>query len=521
MTAKSRHLATACTSPNAGLSGKSKSVEHILVDAFKSVEHTLPRDGSSSDPSPESPTYDNPEILVSTLSILKVVENSPHPKYRREQILWLMNDVIKRRGRKQDGSPVNSKYVELRIGRKALADARKLNLILQVKPPQSGVSCAHYQLRHLSATSATYTLTSKNLIKRRGSIEHERKSLLKAAHLEPVLFDHLKAFTTTPAFKTEGDEILKQMEADGKETTSTVASFDFANSGKHRLSVKLGRLTNEIVGLPSELRLLYQCSGRPVAEVDIKSSHPMWLALIFAPVRAEQDDEYRRYLEMIRLGQFYETFECCWDADKGLFKDYCHAGIDGKKEHGAAKIEMKEAEFLALSPRKGIKLCWQVILNGKGAPSRLFTSQTWAKFDELFPIMAKRIAGMKRANPRKLGDHLRAIEAQFVSAIAQAFEHPTATTYDGWLVEHQHAQALSDAVRAFSGQLLGFCVHTTIEDSVGEWPNECLTVGEFYQPEAITKDVAGFAGFRSALDSAQYKGGKNTNPSRANFTNQT
>jgi hypothetical protein len=94
-----------------------------------------------------------------------------------------------------------------------------------------------------------------------------------------------------------------------------------------------------------------------------------------------------------------------------------------------------------------------------------------------------------------------------VSAIAQAFEHPTATTYDGWLVEHQHTQALSDAVRAFSGPLLGFCVHTTVKDSTGEWPSECLTVDEFHQPDAITKDVAGFAGLRETLESAQYQGG--------------
>ncbi|MDG1301994.1 MAG: hypothetical protein P8R37_10450, partial [Opitutae bacterium] len=235
---------------------------------------------------------------------------------------------------------------------------------------------------------------------------------------------------------------------------------------------------------------------------------------IFPPLRAEQEDEYRRYLELIRIGQFYETFEPDWDADKQLYKDYCHAGIDGKKEHGAAKIEMKEEEFLALPSRKGVKLCWQVILNGKGNPSRIFArSATWAKFKLLFPIMAKRIAGMKRANPRKLGNHLRAIEAQFVSAIAQVFEHSTATTYDGWLVEAEHAQALSDSVRAFSGQLLGFCVHTTIEDSAGEWPNECLTVDEFYQPDVISEDVDGFKGFRTALESAQYKGNHRAEPS--------
>ncbi|WP_162029321.1 MULTISPECIES: hypothetical protein [unclassified Lentimonas] len=458
--------------------------------------------------SPEPPCYDAPEILDTTKAIINVVENSPHPKCRREQILWLMNDLIRTGGRRPDGAPVSSKYVHHRIGKKAQADAKRLKLITQVKPHQAGVGCARYRLRHPSATPATYTLTSKRLIEKRGSIEHDCKCRLKAAKLSPALFDNLRLFETTPAFRTKADEILKQMEADGKDTASTVASFEFIESGNHRLSVKLGRLTNEIVGLPPELRLRLHYNGRPVAEVDIKSSHPTWLALIFAPETTEQEAEFGRFMEMIRLGQFYETFEACWEEDKHLFKDYCHAG-----EKDRDRIEMQVAEFLALSPRKGIKLCWQVILNGKGDPSRLFTSQTWAKFDELFPIMAKRIAGMKRTNPRKLGGHLRAIEAQFVSAIAQAFEHPTATTYDGWLVEHQHAQALSDAVRAFSGQLLGFCVHTTIEDSTREWPRECLTVDEFYQTDVISEDMDGFKGFRTTLKSAQYKGNHSTEPS--------
>lgn len=503
MIAKSRHFATACTSPNAGLSGKRISGSHILVEGSQSGSHKLPRGVSSPFPRPLSPVppcYENPETLFSTLSIINVIESSPHSITRREQILWFMNELIHTGGRKPDGSPISSRYIHHRIGKNAFADAKRLNLIKKVKPHQAGVCCARYRLRHPSATPATYTLTSKRLIEKRESIEHDCKCRLKAAKLSPALFDNLKLFETTPAFRTKADEILKQMEADGKDTASTVASFEFIESGKHRLSVKLGRLTNEIVGLPSELRLRLHHNGRPVAEVDIKSSHPMWLALIFAPETAEQEVEFGRYLELIRLGQFYEIFEDCWEADKKLFKDYCHAGIDGKKDHGAAKIEMKEAELLALPSRKGIKLCWQVILNGKGNPSRLFASRTWQKFEELFPIMAARIAGMKRANPRKLGDHLRAIEAQFVNAIAQSFDHPTATLYDGWLVEAKHAQALSDAVRAFSGQLLGFCVHTTIKDSAGEWPNECLTVDEFCQPEAITKDVAGFAGFRTALN---------------------
>ena len=466
MSAKLKPHAVICTrSDDATLGDSRNGCTYSNVRHQNGCAYTT-RGDSSPTPPPESPSYDDPENLDSTLFILKVVENSPSPKYRREQILWLMNDLIKTGGRKPEGSPINSKYVHHRIGKSAFADAKKLGLITKVKPHQAGVCCARYQLRHPSATPATYTLTSKSLIERRGSIENAQKCRLKAANFSPELFDHLKAFTAPEAFRAKANEILRAMLEAGKDTKSTVASFEFVESERHRLSVKLGRLTNHIVGLPSDLRMCLRCNGSPVAEVDISSSHPTFLAHIFRPRQQAQLKEHADYIRLLNDRRFYESFEPCWEEDRHLFKDYTHKG-----KKGADCIELLERDFLTLPARKGIKLCWQVILNGKGNPARLFTSKTWQEFTHMFPIMAKRIAGMKRKNPSSLGNILRSEEAEFVNGVATALKGPVATLYDGWLVAESDAEPLRLLCCRISTELFGFKINPTIKYAENPGPH--------------------------------------------------
>lgn len=434
-----------------------KSVPHILMQEAKSVPHKLPRGVSS--PAlcpvyPVSPAYENAKNLVLPSAVVNIVENSPHPKYRREQILWMINDVLKRGGCKPDGTPISQRYVRFRIGRNALMDALNLGLIKKVENHAAGLKSARYQLRHPSSRRVTYQLTSKKLIERRGSIEHDQKCRLLVAGISTILRDYLNAFTAPEAFTAQASEILREMEDSGKNTDSTVASFQFVESGQHRLSVKLGRLTNEIVGLKSVLRMRLLCDGSPVAEVDISSSHPTFLAHILRPRHKNQEAEHVDYIQLLSTRKFYETFENCWAEDKHLFKDYCH-----KKVKGADRIELLEREFMALPARSGIKLCWQVILNGKGNPARLFTSRTWQKFSLLFPIMAARMAGMKRANPSALGNALRSQEAEFVNGVAMALGKPVATLYDGWLVAEDDAEAIRQLCCRLSLELFGFRIN--------------------------------------------------------------
>tara|TARA_B110000208_G_C11760530_1_gene426725 strand:+ start:519 stop:1346 length:828 start_codon:yes stop_codon:yes gene_type:complete len=265
------------------------------------------------------------------------------------------------------------------------------------------------------------------------------------------------------------------MEEDGKDTASMLSLFNFIKEGQHRLSVKRGRLTNEIVGLPSYLRGLLLADGFPVAEVDISSSHPQFLAQIFRPKEGDeakeyedQGEEHARFIQLLDSRKFYETFEDCWLKDRELFKDYCHKGV--KDRARAAKLK---AQFTALEPRKGIKLCWQTILNGKGNPVRLFKSRTWKKFSALFPIMAKRMASMKRANPSALGKELRKQEAAFVNLVAKRMivplpdsgidPVPVATLYDGWLVAEGNAEELRELCCDLSFELFGFTINPTID----------------------------------------------------------
>ena len=419
--------------------------------------------------------FDSPAVVNVTPNSLKVILNSKLSKYRKEQLLWFIHDLIALHGCKEDGASISSKFVHHRIGKSTLSDALKIGLIVKVKKHSAGNFSSRYRLIIRSNKRKKHDLTYPKLIARRGSVDSYQKSRLKAASVSPKLLDCLSSFTAPPAFLGAFTDYMVAMEEDGKDTASMLSLFNFIKEGQHRLSVKRGRLTNEIVGLPSYLRGLLLADGFPVAEVDISSSHPQFLAQIFRPKEGDeakeyedQGEEHARFIQLLDSRKFYETFEDCWLKDRELFKDYCHKGV--KDRARAAKLK---AQFTALEPRKGIKLCWQTILNGKGNPVRLFKSRTWKKFSALFPIMAKRMASMKRANPSALGKELRKQEAAFVNLVAKRMivplpdsgidPVPVATLYDGWLVAEGNAEELRELCCDLSFELFGFTINPTID----------------------------------------------------------
>jgi hypothetical protein len=411
--------------------------------------------------------FDSPSVVNVTPSSLKVILNSKLSKYRKEQLLWFAHDLISMGGCKEEGAPINSKFVHHRIGKHTLADSRDIELIVKVSDHSAGNFSSRYRLIVRSNKRKKYKLTYPKLIARRGSVDNYQKSRLKAAGVSPKLLDCLSSFTAPPAFLGAFTDYMAAMDDDGKDTASMLSLFNFIKEGQHRLSVKRGRLTNEIVGLPSYLRGLLLADGSPVAEVDIASSHPQFLAQIFRPQEGDeakeyedQGEEHASFIKLLDSRKFYETFEDCWLRDRELFKDYCHKGVKDP-----ARVAELEAKFVSLEPRKGIKLCWQTILNGKGNPVRLFKSRTWKKFSTLFPIMARRMASMKRANPSALGQELRKQEAAFVNLVAVSLEKPVATLYDGWLVAEGNAEALRKLCCDLSSELFGFIINPTIDYS--------------------------------------------------------
>ena len=409
--------------------------------------------------------FDSPSVVNVSPNSLKVILNSKLSKYRKEQLLWFTHDLISMGGCKEEGAPINSKFVHHRIGKHTLADARDIELVVKVTDHSAGNFSSRYRLIIRSNKRKKHKLAYSKLIARRGSVDSYQKSRLKAACVSPKLLDCLSFFTAPPAFIGAFTDYMGAMEEAGKDTASMLSLFNFIKEGQHRLSVKRGRLTNEIVGLPSYLRGLLLVDGSPVAEVDISSSHPQFLAQIFRPKEGDearkyedQGEEHACFIELLDSRKFYETFEDCWLRDRELFKDYCHKGVKNP-----ARVAELEAKFIALEPRKGIKLCWQTILNGKGNPVRLFKSKTWKKFSALFPIMAKRMASMKRANSSALGQELRKQEAAFVNHVATCLENPVATLYDGWLVAEGNAEALRKLCCDLSSELFGFTINPTID----------------------------------------------------------
>jgi hypothetical protein len=435
----------------------------------RGTPHTIPFLVLPDIPIPElfasSRCFESPSVVDVTPSALKVILSSKLSNYRKEQLFWFIHDLIALGGCKEEGASISSKFVQHRIGKYTLGDARKLELIVKVTHHSAGNFSSRYCLVPRSNKRKKHELTYPKLIARRGSVENYQKSRLKAAGLSPKLLDYLSAFTAPPAFLGAFTEYIATMEDDGKDTASMLSLFNFIKEGQHRLSVKRGRLTNEIVGLPSYLRGLLLADGYPVAEVDISSSHPQFLAQIFRPKEGEeamayedQGEEHASFLKLLDSHKFYETFEDCWLKDLELFKDYCHKGVKDP-----VRVAELEAKFTALEPRKGIKLCWQTILNGKGNPVRLFKSRTWQKFSALFPIMAKRMAAMKQANPSALGQELRKQEAAFVNLVAVSLEKPVATLYDGWLVAEGDAEPLRRLCCDLSFELFGFTINPTID----------------------------------------------------------
>ena len=96
----------------------------------RGTPHTIPFLVLPDIPIPElfapSRCFESPSVVDITPSALKVILSSKLSNYRKEQLFWFIHDLIALGGCKEEGASISSKFVQHRIGKHTLADARKL-----------------------------------------------------------------------------------------------------------------------------------------------------------------------------------------------------------------------------------------------------------------------------------------------------------------------------------------------------------------------------------------------------------
>jgi hypothetical protein len=385
--------------------------------------------------------------LRRTLSIIG--RSTLKPLYK-EKLLWMCDELTSLGGFTNDGAPLNIKYFRSRLSMQnnELVDSLlRLNIIELCSQYSAGHHSRRYRFTNLNCRLGHYRLNIDRLITKRGSIELFNRARLLASGLTSKPIDDLKQFHPTPLFEDAFNSYLTDARTKDISTATMSALRDFVLSGGIRFSIKHFRVTHHIVGLPEVLRQYFTVNGKPVIELDLPNSHPSLLPIIFTPYHdaSERDFmEHDTFTKLVCGGGFYEEFEDCWNDDKLIFADYVEQSNSGRDM------------FLSEESRKGIKVCWQVIFNGKTNPQRLFRTCIWDKFTLMFPCIASRMAQYKRANPRALGDQLRRQEAQMVASIASQLSSPCITLYDGFMCAEDAADELIEICRTETPKHLGF-----------------------------------------------------------------
>ena len=112
--------------------------------------------------------------------------------------------------------------------------------------------------------------------------------------------------------------------------------------------------------------------------------------------------------------------------------------------------------FLTKTRKEGIKLCWQVMLNGAANPSRLFHTNLWIKFSHMFPNIAARMSRDRMNIPRRLGDELRRREALMMAEVTSKMKNPCITIYDSFICARDAKDELLEVCREVIPKHLGF-----------------------------------------------------------------
>ena len=412
--------------------------------------------------------------------IPEFVKDILFPKYKNHQrktkerrrldlLLWACHLLGATGADTDKGAPLNARFSESLFGKKnpVLSELLKLEVVWICKPAVPNVSCARYQYAERGQKLHKVILKHPAIIQWKGSKERYARAQLRGAGLSTSIFDNLRKFTPGSRFADSMNQVIDAHTGSGSDNLTLTKKRIL--SGYWQFSIKQHRITPHIVCLPKEVRGTFQVGEEPVAERDFPNCHPCFLPTIFAPLPdATQEDinEHGRLIELVSSGKFYEATQDCWEADKQIFKDYIKKRKTEEPDEDG--ILPSERDFLAKAPRKGIKLCWQVIFNGKGDPTRLFCTNTWHKFSELFPITAARLASYKRSNPRALGDELRRREGQMLAEILTTFKdadtetlHPCVPLYDGLLCPESLVGELVEVCRKVTPKHLEF-VHLPV-----------------------------------------------------------
>ena len=412
---------------------------------------------------PDLPSFSSPEILTVPKFCLEILCTKNLKPLTLEKLLWFCDELEATGGSTVEGAPVNVTYSRRRLAMREsdlIDHLLKFGIIEICAQYSAAMRSRRYRFTDRTTRPCSYKMKIQKLIKKRGSRDAFTLARLAAARLPAKMLEDLKLLKPADGFEEAFRIYLDGMRAKGLDTTTMESARAFALEGSYRFSIKQHRITNHILGLPEEIREHFTVNGERAIELDLPNSHPSFLPVIFAPYKSikegdgivdaspEDIEEHARFTKLVSSGKFYEEFEDCWESSKGVFVNYIGKSGD-------------PASFLANTPRKGIKLCWQILFNGKTNPTILFRTSLWRKFSHLVPCISARMAQYKRAKPRALGDELRRREAQMVSAIASKLKSPCITTYDGFMCAENAEAELIELCRKETRKHLGF-VHLPI-----------------------------------------------------------
>lgn len=423
------------------------------LDSPLSINDSCLTDWSDSFPYPNSVGV--PDYCASVIESLCPDEVSQRTK---DKLYWLCDEIYNLSLMNLDlGAPMNARYVRARIGGKKidlLNDLVSYGLIEKCENYSAGLKCRRYRFtRRESLCMVGVKLVTPFLISKRGSKYEFWRARLIGGGLSAKSIDDLLRFRPSHSFKLHFNSWIGDQIAKGKDTITMECLRDFILGGGIRFSPKNSRIYHQYCSLPKSLRKYIRVDGKPTVEKDIKNSHPCLLPTIYSPPDYASEDVIDEHQELINLVScdFYKKFEDCWLRDRKTFLDY--ATKDAKTEETK---ELASQLFLANTRRKGIKLCWQVMLNGSSDPERLFYTNMWTKFSDMFPNVAARMSQDRRKRPRRLGDELRRREAVMMIEVTSRMKSPCITIYDSFLCAKDAQSELMNVCREVMPKHLGF-----------------------------------------------------------------
>ena len=393
--------------------------------------------------------FARPEVLTLPKFCLSKIKRANPKPLLTEKLLWFCDQLHATGASTDQGAPVNVHFCKRRLGMRGSDLIQKLvnlELIEKCSNHRAGFRAAKY--RFVKAVrrderDAYVKLKNKRLIRNRGSKQHLTKARLAATGLPIKFFEDLSRISAPPEFFEMFDARIEKMQSEGKSIASMKALRDFWHAGRVRMTIDKFRITTHICGTPSKLRELLLVDGEAAHEIDLPNSHPALLASLFRPTDQSTDTEIEQHAKLVALVQsakFYEAFEHCWKSDRHVFAAY----VAPVRDKTPDQLRHERRRFLKIPARKGIKLCWQVILN---CQPTFYDTQIMRELGQSLPYFTRRFLALKRSGKDALGSALRKNEARMVAAIAKGVTEPCGTIFDSWLTSALGVGQVIEAAR--------------------------------------------------------------------------